>query len=234
MKSVLEGFSINKGDRGEFLVMLLLINARDKVVGPPVERGLSAGSRIIDVTSFLYGGLFQRLPSLQALHEDFPDSKMHFNHYVKVHEYAAIDAESLLLLSSRGAGILCANGQYAIDGINPFLFHNTTLDLGNLGLMLWQSKNDAAFTATPQPSVFEAMDVYNLKILKAGKAAVPLIKIVFALAAKTSSLTVVRHPPSVNYNAVLYEIWCAGISPDIFNVVEPSQANTWAALLQAS
>ena len=234
MKSVLEGFSINKGDRGEFLVMLLLIVARDKVVGPPVEHGLPAGSRIIDVASFLSGGLFQRLPSLQTLHQDFPDSKMHFNHYVKVHEYAAIDAESLLLLASRGAGILCANGQYAIDGINPFLFHGTTLAFENLGLLLWQSKNDAAFTATPQPSVFEAMDVYKLKILKEGDAAVPLIKIVFALAARTPCLTVVRHPPSVDYNAVVYEIWCAGISPDTFNAVEPSQANTWAALLQAS
>jgi hypothetical protein len=155
MKSLLEGFSINKGDRGEFLVMLLLIVACDKVVGPPVVHGLSAGSRIIDVASFLSGGLFRRLPSLRALHQDFPDSKMHLNHYVKVHEYAAIDAESLLLLASRGAGILCANGQYAIDGINPFLFHGTTLGFGNLGVLVWQGKNDAAFTATPQPSVFE-------------------------------------------------------------------------------
>ena len=140
----------------------------------------------------------------------------------------------MLLLASRGAGILCANGQYAIDGINPFLFHGTRLGYRNLGLILWQGKNDAAFTATSQPSVFEVMDVYKLKILKEGDAAVPLIKIVFALAARTSSLTVVRHPPSVDYNAVVYEIWCAGISPDIFNAVEPSQANTWVALLQAS
>lgn len=229
MKSVLEGFSINKGDRGEFLVILII--ARDNIW---VEHGLPAGSRTIDVASFLAGGLFQRLPSLQALHQDFPDSKMHLNHYVKVHEYAAIDAESLLLLASRGAEILCANGQYAIDGINPFLFHGATLDFGNLALLLWQGKNDAAFTATPQASVFEAMDVYKLKILKEGDAAVPLIKIVFALAARTPCLTVVRRPPSVDYNAVVYEIWCAGISPDIFNAVEPSQANTWAALLQAS
>ena len=131
MKSVLEGFSINKGDRGEFLAMLFLIIARDKVVGPPAEHGLlPAGPRIIDVVSFLSGSLFQPVPSLQALYQDFPNSKMHFNHYVKVHEYAAIDAESLLLLSSRGEGILCANGQYAIDGINPFLSCGTTLGFG--------------------------------------------------------------------------------------------------------
>ena len=230
MKSVLEGFSINKGDRGEFL---LLIIAHDNVVGPLVAHGLPAGSRIINVAFFLSGGLFQCLPALLALHQDFPISKMYLNHYVKVHEYAAIDAESLLLLASQGAGIFCANGQYVIDGINLFLFHGTTLAFKNLSLMLWQGKNDAAFTATPQPSVFEAMDVYKLKIMKEGDVAVPLIKIVFVLATRTGCLTVVRHPPLVDYNAVVYEIWCAGISPDIFNAVKPSQANTWAALLQA-
>ena len=234
MKSVLDGFAINKGDRGELLVMLLLTVARDKVVGPPAEHGLPAGSRIVDVAPFLSGGLFQPLSVLQALHQDFPHCKMHFNHYIKAHEYAVIDAESLLLLSGRGAGVLCANGQYAIDGINPFLCNGMTLGFGNLGLILWQGKNDSAFTATPQPSLFEAMDVYKLKILKEGEIAIPLIKIVFALAARTPSLTVVRHSPSIDYNAVVYEIWCAGISPDILHAVEPSQANTWAALLQAS
>ena len=148
-------------------------------------------------STFLSGGLFQHLPSLQSLHQDFPDSKMHVNHYVEVHEYAAIDAESLLLLSSQRAGILCANMQYAIDGINPFLFHGTALGFGNLGLILWQGKNDPAFTATSQSSVFEAIDVYKLKILKEGDPTVPLIKIVFVLAARSSSLTVVRHPPSI-------------------------------------
>ena len=56
------------------------------------------------------------------------------------------------------------------------------------------------------------MNVYKLKILKEGDSAVPLVKIVFALAARTPCLTVVRHPPSADYNAVIYEIWCAGIS----------------------
>jgi len=233
MKSVLEGFAINKGDRGELLIMLLFTVARDKAVGPPTAQPLP-GSRIIDITSFLAESLFQTNSVLQELRDDFPNGKLHFNHYVKVHVYGVIDAEYLLLLSSRGAGILCANNQYAIDGINPFLRDGTKLGLDNLGLILWQSKNDSSFTATPQPALFAAMDVYKLRILKEGDAAVPVIKIVFALAARTPSLTVVKCPPSINYNAVVYEIWCAGISPEILNAVEPSQANTWTALLQAS
>lgn len=227
MKSVLQGFSIDKGDRGEFLVMLLLTIARDKTVG-------QAGSRVVGLAPFLAEQLFQNHKVLRVLFEDFPNSKMHFNHYVKVHEYAAIDAESLLLLFSRGAGILCANNQYAIDGINPFLYNGPKLSMGNFGLILWQSKNDSAFTHEPRPELFGAMDVYKLKILKEGAPAIPLIKIVFALAAKDPSLSVTRRPPSSDYNAIIYEIWCAGISPDIFTAVERSQAGIWAGLLRAS
>jgi hypothetical protein len=235
MKSVFDGFSINKGDRGEFLIMLLFTVARDKAVGPPNERGLPEKSRIVDVACFLTENLFQERCDLQTLRTDFPDAKMHFNHYVNVHEYAVINAGSLMLLFSRGAGILCANNQYAIDGINPFLCNGEGLSLNNLGLILWQGKNDSAFTATSQPALFTAMDVYKLRILKEGDAAVPLIKIVFALAARTPSITVDRHPPSTTgYNAVVYDIWCAGLSPDILKAVEPTQATIWDALLQAS
>jgi hypothetical protein len=78
------------------------------------------------------------------------------------------------------------------------------------------------------------MDPYHLRILKAKEAAVPLIKIVFALAAKTSSFNVVRRPASAEYNAVVYEIWCSGMSPDILGAIDPLQTGTWDALLQAS
>jgi hypothetical protein len=100
MKSVLDGFSINKGDCGEFLVMLFFTVARDQSVGPLNEYGLPARLRIIDIAPFLAEELFRKPPDLWALHTDFPDGKMHFNHYVKVHEYVVINAKSLLLLFS--------------------------------------------------------------------------------------------------------------------------------------
>ena len=78
------------------------------------------------------------------------------------------------------------------------------------------------------------MDLYKLEILKEGNPAVPLIKIIFALAVKTPSLNVVRQPPSAEYNAVVYEIWCVEISTDILGSVEPGQETTWEALVQAS
>jgi hypothetical protein len=233
MKTVLEGFSIHKGDRGEYLVMLLFILARDNAVGLPNEFGLPK-SRIADFAPFVTEKLFRSNSHLKRLRQDFPHAKIYFNHYVNVHEHATIDAESLFFLCSRGGGILCANSQLAIDGINPFLCNGTTLHLANLGVLLWQSKADPAYTDKPLQNLFDAMDVYELQILKKGDTAIPLIKVVFALAAKTPALKVVRHAASSEYNAIVYDIWCAGISPATFNVVEALQSDTWAAVLQAS
>ena len=233
MTLVMDGFAINKGDRGEFVVMLLFTVARDKCVGPPDRYGCPK-SRIIPVHSFLSHHLFRNRDGLRPLAEDFADSHMYFNHYIKVHEFKGINARSLLHLSTRGAAVLCANNQEAIDGINPFLYKGTDIRYNNLGLILWQSKNNAIYTDKPEPSFFTAMDPYKLAILKEPDKPVPLIKIVFALAAKTPSLNVVRRPPSDVYDAVVYEIWCAGISQEILGSVENAQEPTWAALVQAS
>lgn len=232
MKSVFEGFAVNKGDRGEFIVMLLFTIARDQLIGPPGEYD-TPSSRIINIAPFLAEHLFRNPSDLQTLYTDFPNSQTHFNHYIKIHEYAAIHTHYLLLLLSRGAGILCANNQYAIDGINPFLCNGPKLGLDNLGLILWQGKNDSKFTHLPRSELFQAMDVYKLGILENDSPAIPLIRIVFALAAKTSSLTVVRHPPSPQYNAVVYDVWSSGLSPDFLDAVKPSQSGTWDTLLQA-
>lgn len=232
MKSVINGFSIHKGDRGEFLVMLLFTIARDKVVGPPNRHGAPI-TRIVNVAEFLNEGLFRN--PIPHLSEDFPDANMHFNHYIKVHEAAVIGSQYLLLLLSRGAGLLCANSQLAIDGINPFLSKGTELGYENLGLILWQSKNDPAFTDKPQQELFDAMDVYKLKVLKKHDAAIPLIKIIFALAAEKPSCIVNRVAASPScYNAIVYQVWCAGITSDKLNAVEPSEEPLWLALLQAS
>jgi hypothetical protein len=78
------------------------------------------------------------------------------------------------------------------------------------------------------------MDPYDLKILQEGDGAVPLIKIVFALAAKKPSLHIARHGPTEDYNAVVYEIWCAGISPDFLAPIKSQEVGIWDSLLQAS
>jgi hypothetical protein len=247
LKWVMEGFSISKGDRGEFLVLLLLILARDTTVGAADEFGRPIkGRRWLSLTDFLYGHAFrkQTIPSrlvdansiraLGMLQKDFPNAHLHFSHFVKVHEYKAIDIVSLLLLQGRGAAVLCANNQTGVDAINVFLRDGTKLVRDNAGLILHQIKNNSSYSTKPQQTLFDAMDPYNLNILKAGDPAVPLIKIVFALAARAPSLNVVRHSPTKEYPAVIYEVWCAGISPDILGPIEQQQVGIWDSLLQAS
>jgi hypothetical protein len=233
MKLVLEGFSTDRGDRGEFLVLTMLTIARDLIVGPPDQDG-APKDRVFPVTSFLSEHLFRGHQELNALRDDFPNAKMHFNHYIKVHECKVISAKNLLLLAGRGAAVLCATNQQAIDGINPFLRSGSLLSENNLGLILWQVKADKSFTHKPQPDMFCTMNPYRVEILKEGEAAVPIIKIIFALAAKQPSLNVIRHPPSADYNAVVYDIWCSGLSSKFLTPIKPNQEGTWEALLQAS
>ena len=235
-KSVLEGFAIHKGDRGEFLALLLLTLARDQAVGPPDNSGRPA-CRSFDLASFVYGRLFRESPSaaeLKNLQEDFPGAKMHFNHFIKLHDFKSINKKHLLLRMTRGAGVLCANNHRSIDAVNVFLQFGTKLTINNLGLILYQIKNDASYTHNPKWGFLESMNPYDIGILEQGDAAVPLIRIFFALAAKTPSLRVRRHPPSPNYNAVIYDIWIAGLSSEFLNPIDPHQAHIWDALLQAS
>jgi hypothetical protein len=168
------------------------------------------------------------------LQQDFPKATMHFNHFIKLHNYKSINKESLLLLMTRGAGVLCVNNHTSIDAVNVFLRSGTKLSIDNLGLILYQIKNDASYTDTPKPNLFDAMDPYSLKILKTEDAAVPLIRIFFALAARTPCLKVTRHEPTTTYNAVIYDIWCGGLSSTVLNPITEETNDIWLGLLQAS
>ena len=247
LKSVMEGFSISKGDRGEFLVLLLLVLARDATIGVPDQFGRPiTGRRWFGLSDFLYGQLFRQqttslrtvdkhsIQALNMLEKDFPEARLHFNHYIKVHEQKAIDIVSLLLLQGRGAAVLCADNQTGLDAVHVFLKEGTQLIWDNAGLVLSQIKNDPKYTNTPQTKLFDAMDPYDLGILGKRDAPVPLIKIIFALAAKTPCLNVICHLPTSEYDAIVYEIWCAGISPLIFGPIEEHEVGTWYSLLQAS
>ena len=247
-KTVLEGFAVHKGDRGEFVVLLLLTLARDKAVGVPDQAGRPPGNcRFFYTTSFLSVYLFrdpadmllnrvissESLAALRGLQHDFPNAKMHLTHFVKFHDYKSINKRCLMLLMTRAAGIWCANNFNSVDALTVFLRSGTKLVLDNLGLILYQIKTDSKYNHDPKPEAFEVMNPYQLGILNAGDAAVPLIRIFFALASKTPRLVVDRHAPTSNYNAIVHDIWCAGVSSQVLNPVN-SETDVWDALGQAS
>jgi len=243
-KSILESFPIHQGDRGEFLALLLLTLARDQAVGVPVKSG-HPEHRFFRFPSFLHSNLFkvastsragltsQTITALKTLEQDFPDAKMHFNHFIKLHDFRFINKESLLLLMTRGAGAVCDNSQASIDAVNVFLISGTEFRTDNLGAILYQIKNNAVYNDKPEPKLFASMNPYDLKILAPEDKPIPIIRIFFALAAKTPSLHVTRHPPTSTYNAIIYDIWSAGLSSKFLSPITPNN-DIWKALLQAS
>jgi hypothetical protein len=261
LKSILGGFSIDKGDRGELLVMMLLTLARDFAVGP-ADRSGKPKERWMPVVS-LFQSLFRaksRLPLSQHANiftakgrtvggprplsygkdfkKTFSDSKFYFNHWIKVHQWGVLNAKYLLSLYCRGAAVLCANSQPGIDGLMPFLWEGTTIAQDNLSVCLWQSKNDPTYTDKVQTGLFERMDPFSLKIFDPDTPLErPIIRIVFALAASKPSLQVAQVKQVTNEGGqsfVAYDIWCSGLSPDILVPITPEKEDTWQALLQRS
>lgn len=242
LKEVLSGFAVAKGDRGEFLVLLQAILARDSVVremNPSLESFWSASlnysdrkewDRMIPLDKFLHQLL--RIPKGSELAKEvakFKGARLHFNHFVKLHESDVINAQCLTALFTRGAGELCSTGQKSIDIIipvllppdpsNPGLF---VVDSRRIVLIAIQVKNDFKFKAKPQFHLCDSM-VKTLKECNAPKA---LFRIVFALASDEPAMRFEEKDGG-------YNIYCAGLSPDVLPQVKEEEKSTWDGLLQA-
>lgn len=105
LKSVLERFAISGGDRGEFLVFLLMTLARDETVGPHdgwppggqeslVQLVLILvwiGREQIRPSSYVDAQTISALETLEAYfpHVYFPHAYLHFNHFVQIHKEKA-------------------------------------------------------------------------------------------------------------------------------------------------
>ncbi|KAI9464318.1 hypothetical protein HD554DRAFT_2315894 [Boletus coccyginus] len=228
LKTILGGFSVDRGDRGELLVMLLLIIARDIAVGFPNDFGFPrSGFRWCSVKAFL-SGLFVEsawtaaIGDRQSAMEKVLDSKLYFTHFIKVHQHEMLNPKSIVRLMTRGAAILCANSQKGVDLIIPFTRGGLTTQ--DLGVILVQVKNSMAYTANPIPKEFEGMSLDPL-------SNIPTIQLFFSLAAKHDCLVVVDTPklPPDTFN-----FWIAGLSSKILHPVGVEGDAVWKGLLDAS
>ncbi|KAL4072622.1 hypothetical protein V8B97DRAFT_1899112 [Scleroderma yunnanense] len=267
LQEILNEFAVNKGELGELMVTLLFTMARDKAVGradpygrPPNNRrwcsltGLltslfhtaspPSDNHVNVITScgwHFAAGSPKRIKS--SLADTFDDSKVYFTHFIKVHQHALVHVEYLMRLMARGAAVLCANGQPGIDGIIPFLLKGDEIRADNIGVILFQVKNDRSYSNSPQQNLFHAMDPCSLGVSNS----VPVIRIVFALAANTPGLVLAQHssPDTVNPHRghkstgttkgsyTTYDIWVAGLSSELLVPVGNEQS-TWDSILQAS
>jgi hypothetical protein len=252
---------LDKGDRGELICLVLLLMARDVAA-----QQTSSGA--IEVLLFMRTLLaskwspiiFDSKPARcstnaeeqRPFSEVFAGSKMHFNHFIKVHDFKVINRAFLWRLIARGAAVLCANYQWGVDILLPFLYFDNKVGRDNVSAIFIQVKNDKRFSSRPCLFLFDAMNPYFLGFFDVDEQKpVPIIRMVFALAANKACVEAVenaplrRNPPrnarskgkkqaSVCAAYTAYDIWCAGTSAETFSVVEPGDEDVYSELLKVS
>jgi len=240
---------LSKGDRGELIAMTILLLARDK-----------AGPRATPLLSFLLALFPQNLGNIiqaatpsfinteggnKSLGETFLNSHIWFNHFIKVYRYDVLNREYLWRLIVRGAAVLCATCQRGVDIVIPFLYKDKRLMKTNVSAILIQVKNDAQISNSVHRSLFDTMDPFLLGVLKRGEAPVPVIRMVFALAANHPEVQVIsageriqpsrsvkQQPPMAAYTA--YDFWCCQASSKTFGPIPEQDENVYDALLKIS
>ncbi|KAH9983775.1 hypothetical protein BJV77DRAFT_1041194 [Russula vinacea] len=229
--SELEHPGLDKGSRGELIVMTICLEARDAAV-----KQLSHS--IIPVKDYIKALIANRHHDTARTSDDaertladtFCSSNIYFNHFVKFRDRAVIGRDFLWRLIARGAAAICTDGQPAIDVIIPFLYKDKVLRKENVSAFLIQSKNDKAYKAEPDTSLFDPIRPHDIGFFDEEETnVVPIIRMVFALASSTSSVTTINPParkqPSRTStknakNFTAFDIWCAKASHDTFESIK--------------
>ena len=139
LKSILSGFSVNKGDRGELVAMLAVTVARDMAVEKRsdnfgIAKSVLLGEinfrddsnlfRAVTVCEFL-GKLFKLdEPIMKALEADFRNAYVYFNHFIKPYTQDTCTLHFLLQYMTRGAAALCAKCMPGIAFLLAALFRS--------------------------------------------------------------------------------------------------------------
>lgn len=249
----LQGPSLDKGDRGELVAMLILLLARDAAVKRDPERPEQHHVKLVDMMEKLLGqrwheNVLKALPSRLRTNDDkksfedaFEESIVYFTQFIKVHNSDVINRELLWFAIARGAAIMCKDCQKGVDLIIPFVVGNQNVGPKTISAIFIQVKNDASFGPSPDDLLFPKMNPHRIGFLDRGaEPEHPIIRMVFALGAKTSNVEVTplpqTRPPSkrrktsasdstkktkkIPPGVTSYDIWCARASGETFSVIE--------------
>jgi hypothetical protein len=234
---------IDRGQRGELVALLLVMQARD-IAAQNV--GTNGWVYVKDFMKALtspnsHQELFEAIPSRYCQTEQnttlevtFEDSKIWFNHVIKIEHGEMIHASHLWKFVSRGAMILCPPGHYGVDIILPVCFKGNVLARNNMTAIRIQVKNAKRFQTKISGGLFNHMSPFDVGLFSKGDSPLPTIRMVFALASDESGITLApqatRHH---RHNFTTYDIWCAGISPVTFGCIGDDQSS-YTYLLQRS
>ena len=222
---------VDRGERGELVAALIIMRARDAAA-------LSEGQRDISVNDFLEALLptdhyntfkssgpytCRRVGENRPLSEAFEGWRIWFNHVIKVQASEMIETVHLWKFLTRGAMVMCMDGQRGVDIVIPICEKQTRLSRNNITAILVQVKNNKAFKDKINITTFDNMDPSI--IFQDDTPPLPVIRMVFALASDTAKV----HSPEVGERTkrrqssfTTYDIWCAGLSPHTFRDIGPN------------
>lgn len=206
LKLVLNGFSVDQGDRGELLVAAFFTWARDRVIStkPRASEMLCYHFSVEEFFSHLFfeptlTSILNDVPSLcherspRPFRKAFVNSRMHFNHVIKPQVQHLLSRRFLLYFMARGAAALGANCQPGFDAVYPYLYNSPdlVLDVKKVGFIIVQVKNDPNVTRSDHANIFKKMDPFTCGILNdsdkddaSGRFLIPIIRILFNLSGR--------------------------------------------------
>ncbi len=203
LSSVLSGFCINQGARGELLVIAFFTWACDKVMYPiscPTPTILCHHFTVNELFDSLFLGssldlILKSLPSLCHRNDSplpfedvFKEAHMHFNHFIKPYKRKIVSHQYLVRFMARGVAALGTNCQPGFDAVYPYLYKALDLDEEKLGFVIVQVKNNSSFNQTNIDEVFWKMDPFECGLLDKSKMdvlTIPIICILFLLSSRT-------------------------------------------------
>ncbi|OSC96920.1 hypothetical protein PYCCODRAFT_1428807 [Trametes coccinea BRFM310] len=241
---------LDLGTRGEMLGAKITLDARDRAVAAPSaapacpqdlrEDGASRLSTVVQYLRALiptqYHATLDSLPASYVddeqdtpLEDAFKDGFVYFNHYVKVDSFDAITQEFLLLGLTRGAALVCADGQNGFDLVIPILIGDK-LEKSKVTAIFIQVKTSTRFGNTLHGPLFHCINPRDGTppfFLEAMQKPPPIIRMIFALAAPAQKLSVLVRPqtrsssrPSKQSGFTAYDIWFSGASRETFGVIQ--------------
>jgi len=237
----LENRGLDKGNRGELIGMALCIMARDAAVKELEDRVIPVSKFIQELVASSDQILNSKPVCARTAQEaqltfenTFCHSNIFFNHFVKFRDRGVINQQYLWRLIARGAAGLCADFQFGIDIVIPFLFRDRRLCRVNVSALFIQCKNDGSFQSIPRQYLFDMMNPYDIQFFDEKETdPVPVIRMVFALASPDAKVVVLKCPgrtqPSRegSYKAKFladkytsFDIWCAKASNKTFRPVK--------------
>jgi hypothetical protein len=246
LSTYMDANCISVGERGELVAALLVMQARDTLAKLTGERSVG----VIDFMEKLvsYPGIRAVLPQFARendgelkFQEAFKDSRIWMNHVLKVRNTDLINVKHLWTFVTRGAMIICANGQRGIDLVIPVVHSGGVLARHSMTAILIQVKNDKNF-ATVHSHLFDEMNPLNIGVFDSTAQSRPVIRMVFALASDTCEVTCVtperrsqriapksKNPSKPPFTA--YDFWCSGLDTKTFPIIHDQDRYPYQHLL---